>query len=398
MFRRLAFCVALALAAPVFAQQPGSMSPDDAYVRSVTFTQAQYAKQSGETAELKALLIVAIAKLKDLETRARANDAIARSTLNDFGNGDTGKGVDALLVQAKAKGETSAAEAKGASEDYKAAGALAFASDTGRAAAAYEAALSLQPDDADALHQLQSLYLRLGRFDEALRLADKQVASSDPSVKTRGMLDRGNVLYKRGDLPGAEAAHQAALAIATKSNLKVRQAQALGDLGNVSWTRGDLVAAEAYQKRALALNAEIGSKEGQAANLGNLGIIVKDRGDLAAAEDYQKRALALNVEIGSKERQAANFGSLGTIAQARGNLADAEDYQKRALALNIELRSKDGQANALNNLGVIAKARGNSIEACDLHRRSLALYESIGAGASRNADVARDNIAKLCPR
>ncbi|HWA21211.1 MAG TPA: tetratricopeptide repeat protein [Caulobacterales bacterium] len=52
----------------------------------------------------------------------------------------------------------------------------------------------------------------------------------------------------------------------------------------------------------------------------------------------------------------------------------------------------------LGNLGTIAQARGKSAEACDFYRRSLALYEGMGAGASQNAGVARNNITQVCPR
>ncbi|HWA21380.1 MAG TPA: hypothetical protein VG735_03180 [Caulobacterales bacterium] len=54
MLRRLTLCAALALAAPAAAQQAASMSADDAYVRSVKYTQDQYGKLSGDNAELKA--------------------------------------------------------------------------------------------------------------------------------------------------------------------------------------------------------------------------------------------------------------------------------------------------------------------------------------------------------
>jgi tetratricopeptide (TPR) repeat protein len=282
---------------------------------------------------------------------------VAKTTLIAFAAGDTGQGVDRLMAQAQAK---TAAAAKSAAEDYKAAGALAFPSDTTRAVAAYEAALKLAPGDPEVLTQLSSLYAqRLGRYDDALRVADLEIASADASTKARGYLDRGNALTRREgyeDDKGAEAAYRTALDIATANKLKLREAQALNNLGNIGNHYGDLAAAEGYYKRALAMNIELGRKRGQAANLNNLGNVARDREDYAAAEDYHKRALAIYTGLDNKFEQA----------------------------------------RTLTHLGSDFFMRNDFVATCDYYRRAIALYESVGAGASKAAGLTRSDIASFC--
>jgi tetratricopeptide (TPR) repeat protein len=333
------------------------MSADTAYIKAVSLMQGQYAKLAAHDAETKASLAIALKKIKDLETRANAQDAGAKTTLIAFATGDTARGVDDLTAKAKTKAQISATAAKAAAEDYKAAGALAFPTDTNRAIAAYEAAIALAPDDGETLHQLAFLYgERLGRYQDYLRYADKQIAMTSPSVKSRGYLDRGNALTHLADYAGAEAAHRTALDIAIANKLKLREGQALGNLGIIAYFRADYAAAEDYYKRDIAVAKDLGDVRGQYIDLGNLGLVAQKRGNLNAADDYFNRALAAATAAGDVQSQADNIFSLAWTAGARGDLT--------------------GQ--------------------CNLYRRALALYKSINAEHSKNGAILSGNIGKLC--
>jgi tetratricopeptide (TPR) repeat protein len=357
MIRTLVTVSVLALA-PFAAAAPtpgSSMSADEAYIKSVSLTQANYSKLSGDNAELRAMLTTALAELKDLKNRANSQDQAAKSTLVAFANNDTASGVDQLSAQAKAKAQSSAAQAASAANDYKAAGALAFGRDTPRAIKAYEAALALQPNDLDTLHQLAWLYEeRLGLYDKALEMANRMIALPGNYAKRRGYVDRGNALWRKGDLDGAQAAQQAALDLAIKDDAKLGQSAALTNLANIAVYRKDYVTAESLDKRALALAQQMGDKLLEATALSNLGDDARARADYNAAESYLNRAIEITPDI------------------------------------QIKARSYD-------TLGRIAEARGNKTLACDYFKRSLSTHESIGAGASKDADIARQNIKFICP-
>jgi tetratricopeptide (TPR) repeat protein len=398
MARKLVLIALLALlalapmaASVAGAQQMASLTSNQLYVKAVEISQGQYAKLNARDDETTALLKVALAKIKDLETRANAQDAAAKTTLVAFANGDTAGGVDQLMAQASTKSSA-------ALEDYKAAGALAFPADTARAVKAYEAAFKLAPVDTEVLAQLARLYDRVGRYDDELRIAALEIALTNPAARARGYLDRGTAFWRRGDYVNAEIANKAALDIAVRNKLRLRESQALGNLGDVAFDRGDLPSAENYDKRALALATEIGDKKEQAKRLGNLGSDAYIRRDIATAEEYYKSALALNIKLGVKQEQAKNLSGLGVVAMAGSDLAAAEDYFKRALALDTELGVKEGQARHLLNLGIVAWRRGDGATACDDVRRSLALYEATGASASTNAGNARSKTELYCAK
>jgi tetratricopeptide (TPR) repeat protein len=348
-------------AAPALAnaQQYASMTPDQAYVKAMALMQRQFAELKAENAELRAVQNEAGRKLKDLETQAKANNAAAKSTLISFATGDTAKGVDQLTAQAKIRAQTSAAQAKLAAEDYKAAGALAFATDTNRALAAYEAALKLAPDDTDVINKLMWIYgERLARYGDQLRIADIEIANTSPTVKANGYNDRGNALWRQGNLDEGEKAYKAALNIAQTSGLKQTEENAFVNLSNIAFARRDYPASIEFSKRALALNNQNASELNRSIILTNLG---------------------------------ASYYSLNS-------LVEAEDYYRQALALNVKMGNTELQADSLNNLGGIMWKRQDIAGACVNFRKALAIYENLNAGASEVAKTTRNNIRDFCPK
>ena len=150
-------------------------------------------------------------------------------------------GIDAALAHL-AKGETDAAESvfyevkerrkkagAGALKEAAAAaarhiGALAYLHDTDKAMAAYREAVDLDPENADGWNRL------------------------------------GNLLFRTGDLNGAERAYGRFLSL---GNLVDDDdeiiAIATSNLGNLYQTRGDLDRAEAMYRKSLALFREVGA-------------------------------------------------------------------------------------------------------------------------------------------
>lgn len=344
---------------PAGAQQMASMTADQAYVKAMQLMQRQFAELKAENAELRAVQNEAARKLKDLETQAKANNAAAKSTLISFAVGDTAKGVDQLTAQAKARAESSATQAKLAAADYKAAGALAFATDTNRAVAAYEAALKLAPDDSDVINKLMWIYgERLARYNDQLRIADIEIASANPVLKANGYNDRGNALWRQGDLDGGEKAYKSALQIARTNNLKQTEENSLVNLSNIAFARKDY----------------------------------------PTSIDFSKQALALNDQNRSELNRSIILTNLGASYYSMNSLAEAEDYYRQALALNIKMGNTELQGDSLNNLGGIMWKRNDVAGACVNFRKALAIYEDLNAGASEVAKTTRNNIRDFCPK
>ncbi|MDD5656628.1 MAG: tetratricopeptide repeat protein [Elusimicrobia bacterium] len=117
------------------------------------------------------------------------------------------------------------AAAKAARRAFLRATLLQHRGDLAGAARAYDAALSADPDSPYLLRQAAEAALELGDSDRALALARRLEAADPASPQTRLLL--GRVLWAREDAPGAQAAFETAVAIASGSAESVL---ALGDL------------------------------------------------------------------------------------------------------------------------------------------------------------------------
>jgi Tfp pilus assembly protein PilF len=410
---------------------------------------ADKAAEKLELAEIKQMLAnlqAQAAARGEAALSAESADAFVKAAVEIGAEGDAAERealrllAEGKTAEARARLEGDIQQAAGqAIEKLRRMGALLAPVDTKGAKDAYERLLTLAPGDLDARNELGTLLFRFGDLAgaEAAYRAVFEGAGSDQSWEAIALGNLGLIARTRGDLDAAVAHQQRALTLHEQLGRKEGMANNLVNLGVIAQTRGDLDAAEDYQKRALALNEQLGRKEGMAdtntnlgiiagirgdldaaedylkrslnlyeqfgnkrgmaITLGNLGNIAETRGDLDAAEDYQKRAQALHKLLGHKVGMASTLGNLGNIAKIRGDLDAAEDYLKRTLALFEQLGSKHGMAIALGNLGVIAARRGDRTGARAHLTAALSLYEGIGAGTSQDAQVARENLAKLGP-
>lgn len=198
-------------------------------------------------------------------------------------------------------------------------------------------------------------------------------------MSAQSLVDRGNALFREGDVDGALTQYRAALAADPQNarahfNLAVVLqglgradealphyeraasadppfAPALVNLGNALRDRGDLARAEALYRRALSLD----SKDAHALN--NLGGICFGRGDLDEARDLYRRA----VECGNV---AANVG-LGKCLHHFGDPSAALERYRAALATN----SRDAAAH--HGCGLSLSALGRAGEALAHYERAL---------------------------
>ncbi|MEW6758345.1 MAG: CHAT domain-containing protein [Acidobacteriota bacterium] len=221
------------------------------------------------------------------------------------------------------------------------------------------------------------------RWQEALSaLGDAEALAGDlaPEVLPGILLERGNLLRKKGDLAGAgEAFARAAAACAQKfGESDLWRAECLYRQGAAAWVRRDLSAAEGPHREALALRRKLapGSPD-EAESLNSLGGIAFARADFDGAAALYAEALALFEKadpggVGSSKV----LSNLGSVHRNLGDLPEAEGYVGRAL--DIQRRLDPGSlvlANSLNNLGLIAHERGDLAKAESCHREALALRE-----------------------
>ena len=121
-----------------------------------------------------------------------------------------------------------------------------------------------------------------------------------PNVAIR-LNNLGRVLQDQGDLAGARAAFERALAIDERVHGPDHPDVATGvnNLGRVLQDQGDLAGARAAFERALAIDERVHGPDhpNVATGVNNLGIVLRDQGDLAGARAAFERALAIDERV-----------------------------------------------------------------------------------------------------
>jgi tetratricopeptide (TPR) repeat protein len=195
--------------------------------------------------------------VRDLAERARRpaeapSIAKALASLQRGEKGDAEAVFAGVIERKRAEGTAAYLEAAEAARHL---GALAYLDDTKKAIEAYSTATRLDPDDTWSWIFLGRLYPRAGNLvaaEQALReareAADRADIEGDIMVADSGL---GDVRIARGDLAGAVAAYEAALAVAEKlaaqdpSNSEWQRdlSVSFDRIGDVQSARGNLEAA-----------------------------------------------------------------------------------------------------------------------------------------------------------
>jgi len=280
---------------------------------------------------------------------------------------------------------------------------------------AFEEALAVRPDSAEAHNDLGLVFAQKGELAAARRHFVRAVALAPSLAEAHNNL--GNIDLMQGAYAAAELRYQQALtlrpgyaealnclgislsrqgktaAAAARFRDAIAKApdfaDAYNNLGNVLREEGQRAEARAHFERALALRPDF------LAARNNLGIVLQDEGDLAAAvrcfeqvvaarpdmpESYLNLGKAFRLQDRLSEAQAvleralrlrpdyvAAHVNLGTVLQSQGNFDAAAARYEHALKLQ-----PDG-AEAENNLGVVRSQQGRPAEAIPHFERALAL-------------------------
>ncbi|MBL8863013.1 MAG: tetratricopeptide repeat protein [Planctomycetes bacterium] len=174
--------------------------------------------------------------------------------------------------------------------------------------------------------------------------------------------NRGLVRQSRGDLPGAAAEYEAALAA------KPDHARALNNLGILRVQMGRAAEGEALLVRAIEADPRYARPHM------NLAAVYGNQGRLAAAEACARRAVELS------PLDPSLHATLGNVLLRRGSRAAAQSAFERALAL----RPNDVEARL--GLGLVAEAEGDQRSALAHVERALELARTRAPGRVRHLE------------
>ena len=214
------------------------------------------------------------------------------------------------------------------------------------AAAAFEAAIRLSPDDPGLLLNLGIELQRNQQADRALACYTRALAAAGDNIEILGRLASAFLgLHRLGD---AETCYRRVQALAPGI------AEIELNLGNVLQMQGRIDEALACYRQALLWRPGFAQAEY------NQGVVLQARGQYGEAADAYRRALACRPD------DAAAHLNLGNTLQAMGQLLEAEDCYRRALSF------RGDYPEALLGLGNIQQARGQFDAALASFERAIA--------------------------
>lgn len=288
--------------------------------------------------------------------------------------------IDGALKDLHAMAEEGERAARSLAEAHRQIGALAYATDTFTALAAYERASQLAPDDFTTRGLLGQLYLRTGQLDEA-EVAYRYIfdyAIEDEAARAAAAGSIGVVAMTRDDHRKAEQYFNYALNINRAIGNKAGEANDLTDLGSVAVARGEYAKARTLYTQALALQKQFGAPVAEAVTVNRIGRLDLAQGRLDAAEASFNRALTAYRTHEDVEGQSAALASLGDVARARKRTAEAERLYRQSLELARNFGVREGEAGVLVSLGEMALERGDRTAAIDDFRNARDLFRAIG--------------------
>jgi protein O-GlcNAc transferase len=214
--------------------------------------------------------------------------------------------------------------------------------------------LSVQPNNADALHLLGIIYYEVGKYDLAMSFLSKTLHLHPANADV--CYDIGNIALDQGKFDEAGAYYQKAL------ELNPNHVDAYNNLGNSFHEKGKLDEAISCYQKALQINPGLSYVNN------NLGLVLQDKGRLDDAITYYQKALELNPKYID-----ASY-NLGNAFQRKDQPEKAISYYRRAIDLNPDF------AEAHHNLG-------NALKDCGLLKEALASYNRALAFNQESADI-----------
>lgn len=229
-------------------------------------------------------------------------------------------------------------------------------------------ALALHP----VLHR-RGFWCELGScLDAGIAAATALAAGSGAAggaLKAALLRHRGSLAHDRGDLAGARAEAEAALALYRAQEDAAGVADTLNLLGVIATDAADPNAARSLFEEALSLRAP-DDHHGRALALHNLARLASRDGETEASRRLYQQSLVERHAAGDLRGAAETSGNLGVIAYKQGDFGEAGRLYAESLTLYQKLQDRHGIALMLHNLGELAERDG------ELHRAVLLFFHA----------------------
>jgi len=211
-------------------------------------------------------------------------------------------------------------------------------------------------------------------------LDENPASPASPAAEAATLRRRGEWLRKSGDIEGARAALESALAL---GGLEPEgEASALTQLGGVHQVQSRPREAREALERALTLCRASGSRRLEADALSLLGNLETSEGHYQRAEVVYKRALSLFQELGDRSSEAVAQGRLGYLGLFTNDAVVARRWLTRSLEANRRVGNRSNEGTALCNLGSTWLLEGRFDKARGCFEEAVAVSREAGSRVS----------------
>ena len=194
--------------------------------------------------------------------------------------------------------------------------------------------------------------------DAALKSLDKSIAFYKNANHSLGiiksMMNKGGVLYQKGETKKATQEYVNALAIAEKKGYKNEIAALYKNIGLVYYSQGKTKEALAYNNKALAIFNQLKSKKDIAATYVNIGNCYFDDYQPQNALLNYNKALKLSKETNDNQTIAKLYNNIGSVyINDLQDTIKGIDYLLDALAIKKQMNNQNDLIIQYNNIATV---------------------------------------------
>ena len=194
--------------------------------------------------------------------------------------------------------------------------------------------------------------------DVALKSLDKSIAFYKNANNSMGiiksMMNKGGVLYQKGETKKATQEYVYALAIAEKKGYKNEIAALYKNIGLVYYSQGKTKEALTYNNKALAIFNQLKSKKDIAATYVNIGNCYFDDYQPQNALLNYNKALKLSKETNDNQTIAKLYNNIGSVyINDLQDTIKGIDYLLDALAIKKQMNNQNDLIIQYNNIAAV---------------------------------------------
>ncbi len=220
------------------------------------------------------------------------------------------------------------------------------------------------------------IHWRQGNYTESAAVYGQALellaGSSDWAAEEAEIRYGLGILHRQqGKFVEAQAALEAALALARRLENRPDEAKVLAALATVTHLLSNYTPALAYNQRALEIRRSVGDRAGEGASLLALGQSSRALGLYDKALGLFQEALTIQQALGNRWWEAIVWNELGMVLMLIGRLSDSEIALRTALEIGEMIGADVGVAYIRVNLGQVLRDSQKFIEAESAFRSGL---------------------------